>query len=488
MACSTSYPSPDSDRGSSAGSPSTATETSLVIKRERDSTSCEPEPVKAQVRGERRRKPHSVETWEAVKPIIARLYLQDNWRLKDVMAILEERGFCASTKMYKTKLTQWKFFKNNRKTDVANILYLQRYRRALGKESTFRRNGRKVDVDAYIRRKGIQPADLLKVARPGDLPCTLRCRTPPPPSLPTLVFRKIDAPDDLFLQEVYQQWSMESRVMPPQLNTYYLQELDQYHQSDAMNSVKYLTHGCWLLSIGKVREGGAFCRLAFSSIDSVLKVSAHFAIYELLSSASRYPDLNIQRALWGYLSDFAAKLGSVDEKLRRVLSAFAKLARDHSAEHNVEMIQWGRRFASRQSNGSFDGAPFDYTLIQPWDMLPVSRSYQHRYYLSQTPWEVDTIPSATIYTPDGEKDPWDLRADLLIMLGNKTGWTDDRISSIALKMLDQMPPENPPRYLKFVCLYALARNNRARYRGGTVQSSTDHKLAREYLKQAVEGE
>ncbi|KAI1432879.1 hypothetical protein GGR50DRAFT_671706 [Xylaria sp. CBS 124048] len=400
------------------------------------------------------------------------------------MAILEERGFSASTKMYKTKLTQWKFYKNNRKTDVANILYMQRYRRAMGKESSFRRNGRKIDVDAYIRRKGIQPTELLKVARPGALPTMLRCRTPPR-TLSTMIFRTIDPPDDLVLQEVYQQWSLEPRVMPPQFNSSYLHDLDQYHQGDALNSVKHLTHGCWLMSIGKIVEGGAFCRQAFNSIDSILKSSAHFAIYELLSAASRYPDINIHRALWGYLSEYAGKLNTVDDKLRRVLAAFAKVARNYGAEFNVQMMQWGRRFASTQSNGSFDGEPFDYTLIQPWDMLPVSHSYQHRYYLSQIPWEVEGIPTAAIYSPDEGEEPWDLRADLLIMLGTKTRWADDRISTIALKMLAKMPTDNPPRYLQFVCLYALARNNRARCRGYAAYSSTDHKLAREYLKQAV---
>ncbi|KAI2641337.1 hypothetical protein GGS21DRAFT_504255 [Xylaria nigripes] len=483
MAFSQCYPSPDSDQDVMTSSTSTTAETLSVIKKERDSTSSEPESA-AKVQA-RRRKPHSPEAWEAIKPEIARLYLQENRRLKDVMSIMEEQGFFASTKMYKTKLTKWKFFKNNRKADVANILYLQRYRRAMGKESTFRRNGRKIDVDAYIRRKGIEPADLLKVARPGDLPSTLRCRTPPP-SLTPMLLRRIEAPDDLVLQEVYQQWTLDAQLMPPKLNANYLKELDQYHKGVAMYSVKNLTHGCWLFSIGKNREGGEFCRRAFAYIDSVLKVSAHFAIYELLSSASRYPDLNIQRSLWKFLSEYAARVGNVDEKLRRVLAAFAKLARDHSKEHNVEMIQWGRRFSSMQSNGSFDGNPFDYTLIQPWDILPVDRSYQHRYYLSQTPWEVDSIPMATIYSPDGAKDPWDLRGDLLIIFGNKTDWADDRITTMALQMLTQMPLDNPPRYLHFVCLYALARNNRARCRGETAKYSTDHKLAREYLKRAVE--
>jgi hypothetical protein len=76
------------------------------------------------------------------------------------------------------------------------------------------------------------------------------------------------------------------------------------------------------------------------------------------------------------------------------------------------------------------------------------------------------------------------------MFGNQTAWADDRISAIALKMLGQFPSTPPPRYLQFVCLYALARNNRARCQGEKekVKFSPDHKLAREYLQRAAEGE
>ncbi|KAI0188668.1 hypothetical protein EV127DRAFT_119546 [Xylaria flabelliformis] len=486
-AMSGSYPSPDSDRDVVSSAASTEAET--LPATERDSTSCEPVPTNAQQKGSRRRKSHSPEAWEAVKADIARLYLEENRRLKDVMAILEEqRGFWASPKMYKTKLTQWKFFKNNRQTDVANLLYLQRHRLALGKESTFRRNGRTVDVAAYIRRKGLRPVDLLEAADSGDLPPTLRCRTPPPPPPPPplLLPRDIGAPDDFMLHEAFVHWSLDHPLMPPQLDAYYFKELDLYHESDAMRSVTLLTHGCWLLSIGKMREGGGFCRLAFSTIDRVLDKSAHFAVYELLGVVSRYPVPEIQRMLWTFLSNYAAKIGGVNEKLRHVLAAFAKVSRNHSIGHNVEMLQWSRRFASEQSNGTFDGKPFDYTLIRPWDILPMNRSYYHRYYLNQRTWQPDGITSATIYSPEGDGDPWDMRADLLVIFGNQTAWLDDRISAMALKMLKQVPPDRPLGYLHFICFYALAQNNRARCRGGNLQFNPDHKLAREYLRRAAE--
>jgi hypothetical protein len=385
--------------------------------------------------------------------------------------------------MYKTKLTQWKFFKNNRQTDVANLLYLERHRQAMGKESTFRRNGKPVDVTAYMRRKGLRPMDLLEAAQSGDLPPTLRVRTPPP-----VLPKGIEAPDDFRLQEAYLHWSLDNPLMPPQIDARYFRDLDRYHDSAAMSSVTMLTHGCWLLSIGRMKEGGTFCRRAFGTIDGVLDASAQFAVYELLGSAARYPDQGIHRQLWNYLAKYAVKIGRVNDRLQRMLNAFAKHARDFSVEDNVAMLQWARRFSSMQSNGMFDSKPFDYTLLQPWDMLPMNKSYYHRYYISQVLWEVDEIPSATISYLEALEDPWNLRADLLLIFGNQTAWADDRISTMALKMLAQMPLTNPPRYLQFMCLYALARNNRARCQGEKVRFSPDHKLAKEYLRRAAESE
>lgn len=59
---------------------------------------------------------------------------------------------------------------------------------------------------------------------------------------------------------------------------------------------------------------------------------------------------------------------------------------------------------------------------------------------------------------------------------------------MAQKMLNEMPSDNPPRYLQFVCLYALAHTSRARCWDKKAQYNPDHKHAREYLQKAIEGE
>ncbi|KAI0114309.1 Clr5 domain-containing protein [Nemania sp. FL0031] len=462
-----SSPSPESERDAAISMASTGSETSPTT--ERDSKSCEPVLTKALKRGNRRQKSHSSEVWDALKQDIAQLYLKENRTLEDVMTFLrEERGFCASPKMYKTKLGQWQFFKNNRRIDIANLVHLRQQRLKMGKETLFQRNEKFIDVGAYMKRKGLQDIDLLEQAQSGDLGPTLRCRTPPPPLPPPSLPREIQPPDDFVLQEAYLHWSLDHPLMPPKRDASYFEELDRYHESDAMRSVALLTHACWLLTIGKISEGGCLCQRAFETIHHVLDGSAHFAVYELFGAVSRYPDPGIYRILWSYLENLAQKR-RVNDKLRQLLAAFSKLARDFGLEHNVAMLQWGRRFSSTQSNGMFDGKPFDYTLIQPWDVLPMDKSYYHRYYLNQKQWKADEIPKATIYGADDDENLWNLRADLLIIFGNQTAWMDERISEIALKLLGQVPLGYPmPRYLQFVCLYAQALNLRALCQGTNI--------------------
>ncbi|KAI1463839.1 uncharacterized protein F4812DRAFT_233933 [Daldinia caldariorum] len=427
-----------------------------------------------------RKRTHSPEVWETHKAEIGRLYLDENKRLKDVMEIMEERwGFRASQKMYKTKLTQWKFFKNNRQVDVANLLYLQRHRLAIGKETTFRRNGKLIDVEAYMRRRGVNAFDLVEVADLGDLPPTVRCRTPP--SVPRL----LEPPGELCIKERFFQWTSQTFVKPRPLDTDYLKKLDAHHTSNALLSVQLLTHGCWLFSEGRNMEGGWFCRGAFALLHHILETSAALSFFEMMMAIQRYPNAEIMRELWSYLSRYAGAIDGVNQPLHRLLASFAKFSQQHGLEHNVNLLDWAIEWASGRFNSSFDGKPFDYALLKPWDLGPIWDSY-HRYYLCLNHWEVDKIPTATLPKLETVQDPSNLRADLLLIFGNQCSWSDDRLPKIALETLEQnrLSP-SPSDYLQFIGDYCMARYNKTRSSGEDPLTSAFHKSAREYLESAA---
>src|SRR5271170_867287 len=59
------------------------------------------------------RQPPTPEEWEGQKSNIARLYIDQEMPLRDVMALMERSyGFRASARMYKSRLRAWGFYKN----------------------------------------------------------------------------------------------------------------------------------------------------------------------------------------------------------------------------------------------------------------------------------------------------------------------------------------------------------------------------------------
>lgn len=383
-------------------------------------------------------------------------------------------------------LKVWLFWKNNRKEDVANIAAEVAGRKAQGKETVILRHGRPMNLDAYIRRKRITMEKLVQEGRPGALPPRVQCRTPPP-STSLLSPRGLRLPDDCNLQIAYLHWTHGHPLLPPHIDADYFGELDRYHRSEAVNAVALFTHACWLFTIGNIDAGGAFGQRAFEKLSNVLDRSAQFAIYELMGVIERYPLEGMNKILWEYLAGWADMPNKADEKVRRMLSAFARFAKTADSDDSVAMLQWGRQMSSQQSNGTFDGKPFDYTLIKPWDVLPMNRAAYHRYYMNRVDWKADMIPTATLTSPDKNADPWPLRADLLVIFGNQTGWNDDGIERTAMKMLTDMPPDRPPGYPQFVCNYALAQTYRQRCLARRCMGVCDHSMARDYLAQAAHG-
>ncbi|KAH8888798.1 hypothetical protein GQ53DRAFT_748703 [Thozetella sp. PMI_491] len=122
---------------------------------------------------------HPPDVWDSHKEIIRRLYLDERRPLKDVVQIMEDTyGFRATPKMYKTKFTTWGFAKNNTEKEAKQILYHKLMRDAQGKRSVFSRHGKQIDLQRYLRRKGVTEMDLVDFDADGTLPPHVRCWTP----------------------------------------------------------------------------------------------------------------------------------------------------------------------------------------------------------------------------------------------------------------------------------------------------------------------
>lgn len=144
---------------------------------------------------------HQPEEWEAMRPIIRQLYIDDKKTLTEVSKALEvSYNFRATPKQYKNRFKQWGYWKNLSTRDANRLIQMKVSRDSLGKTSTFMRSGLKVDIDRIqktIRRsKNRSPKFLAKVSSPETpeaepekaptpiLPSGIECRTPSPEPLP----------------------------------------------------------------------------------------------------------------------------------------------------------------------------------------------------------------------------------------------------------------------------------------------------------------
>lgn len=366
--------------------------------------------------------------------------------------------------MYKTKLTQWKFFKNNRQSDVANILSLQKRRSAMGKDTIVQRNGKLIDVHGYMKRKGITAEDLNNVIinipeTQTDLPPTLDCRTPPPS--PLILSRGMTPTDDQATREMFHQWAVPRVHMYRNVERWFLNLIDEHRQSSAMDSVRLITESCYLFSLGQNEEAGELCRSGFELVHHVLEESAALSFFELIIMVLRYKNADVARELWRYLSKYAATCKPANHPFRRALTALADYATKRSFEDNAQLLQWTLQWPATRFGGRLDGRRFDYSFIRPWDLIPVNCDY-HRYYIYLHNWNSDNIPSATVPGLSEFIDNGYLRADLLLSFGTMEEWYNEKIPRLAHTMIENDREAGAHCiYLQWVCLYAIARFHKA---------------------------
>ncbi|KUJ16359.1 uncharacterized protein LY89DRAFT_782627 [Mollisia scopiformis] len=100
--------------------------------------------------------PPTRDDWDRHRPLIKQLYLEENKKLKEVMDIMKQHGFKATTKMYKDRITKWGLDKKNKERDMLAIVRKKRERDAIGKDTSFRVRDQPVSMEQvwnYLERK-----------------------------------------------------------------------------------------------------------------------------------------------------------------------------------------------------------------------------------------------------------------------------------------------------------------------------------------------
>lgn len=209
--------------------------------------------------------------------------------------------------MYKARFKQWGFVKNNTEKVVSQILRTKFERDAAGKLSQFTRNGKNVNLQNYLQRKGLTEYDLVDFHPAADVLPHVRCRTPP-----------FDIPEDLRLPDrlrfqdtlvlsfkrAFLLWRQEDQenAFGFQPSVFTWRVTDFPHLSSLIESAQ-------LIRKGDGAKGVAALNQAFWSMNTYLaSMDATASFYFFFHRQSRpwQDDARIALAVWKFLAAYAS--------------------------------------------------------------------------------------------------------------------------------------------------------------------------------------
>ncbi|KAI0396838.1 hypothetical protein F5Y17DRAFT_464997 [Xylariaceae sp. FL0594] len=424
---------------------------------------------------------HSSQVWESHKDEIRRLYLDENRPLKEVMAIMRQKGFRATVRMYKSRFDKWGFSKNNSKREVVTMLQVQRQRNALGKRTSFQRNGREIALDAYLKRKGISAYDLAEPGIAESLPGHLRCVTPPPET-PMV----IQAGGVLSLQELVLQTARDLAWNPYLPTDAPLVTPTAYYRGDALRcAITDITNGDWLFHIGQTERGGNMCEQGFKSLHLMVTRPSIYGLLHLLIYHLDAYNKGIIKEVWRYLAAYAATI-KVDGPLARLFQGISKFLNTHEFEEYWELIFECTEkllLIDEQNSGLPEG-----TIARLYPLIFIPRAHQskpgpYRRLQSRCDWKRLTQGTK----PRAPEEETVHKASELLITGTQGNWRSKRVPELAREVLFETKKfAYNVEFFHYIALNALANHYRADYNPADPGTLHKHNLSVQYLERACQ--
>ncbi|KAL7624905.1 hypothetical protein AAE478_004119 [Parahypoxylon ruwenzoriense] len=423
---------------------------------------------------------HSAQVWESHKAEIRRLYLDENRPLKEVMAIMRQKGFRATVRMYKSRFDKWGFSKNNSKKDVIAMLQVQRQRNAVGKRTAFHRNGKEVAIDAYLKRKGISQYDLVEPGIAEKLPENLRCLTPPPESP-----KALQSPGNLSLQELILQCARDlawNWYCPP--DTPLVACAAHYRGDELRCAITDITNADWLFSIGQYERGGVMCEQGFRSLHLMFKKPSIYGLLHLLITVLDASNKGIVKEIWRYLAAYAATV-RIDGPLARLFQGVWKFLSTHDYEEYWDFIfECTEKLLLIEEQHT--GLPAD-TLPRLYPIIFIPRAYQYKsqpYRRLQSRCDFSKLVQGPM--PTAIEQLTVFQATELLILGNQTLWQGERVFQLANAVLENTKGiAYNTDFFVYIALTSLAHFHRHRYILSERTDVASHELSVHYLERTV---
>ncbi|KAI0434573.1 hypothetical protein F5Y09DRAFT_235345 [Xylaria sp. FL1042] len=421
---------------------------------------------------------HTAQVWESHKVEIRRLYLDENRPLKEVMAIMRQRGFRATVRMYKSRFDKWGFSKNNSKREVVTMLQVQRQRNALGKRTTFQRNGREIAIDAYLKRKGISQYDLAEPGIAESLPEHLRCVTPPPET--PLV---IQAGGALSLQELVLQTTRDLAWIPYCPSDFPLVTSSAVYRADPLRcAITDITNADWLFHVGHYERGGVMCEQGFKALHLMVTSPSIYGLLHLMLFHLDAYNKGIIKEVWRYLAAYSATI-KADGPLARLFQGISKFINTHDFDEYWNLIfECTERLLliDEQSSGLPEG-----TIARLYPLIFIPRAHQYKqgpYRRLQNRCDWNRLTQGT--KPRIAEEMAIYEASELLILGTQSNWQGERVLKLAESVLEKTKKfAYNVDFFVYIAFNALAHYYRADFKPGDPISSPKHQLSVKYMEE-----
>jgi hypothetical protein len=298
--------------------------------------------------------PQSTASWESHKSELQRLYIDEDKTLNEIMGIMRAKGFVArsvrtipprpmnssrcifltgpnSAKMYKSRFKEWAFIKNNRRGDVTRMLQVRRQRAAVGKPTTFKRNGKVVKIEDYLRRNGFILCHIADPDSPDALPEFIRCYTP-----------RIDSIENLRPPEHHALKELMVRCLKdlcPSFTKIHRPNNPFGSPSSALwDTPRYLKLACDLFSESRNSQAGSICRSAFSYMHTLVYPPRLDTLFNFLVSQLWWQNRDITLEVWKYLAAYTSSVSGEQNEFSQLFRALSDHIQNHGYDAYLDFV------------------------------------------------------------------------------------------------------------------------------------------------------
>jgi len=235
--------------------------------------------------------------------------------------------------MFKSRFTQWGFVKNNRQRDVACMLQLKSEREACGKRTVFTRNGRKVDIDRYLRRARFPVLSTARVDEPTgiqNLPRYLSARSPSPLARRVSTLGSLRFGEALLrhLQhlaaEHYEGWTY---WQPPNLD----------HWSGS--AIDTICGGWQLVKSGHAVQGNKLLQLGFQFLPRIFTIHSFYSLIRTLAFFAAFIQDAIMAEFWKFLAAYSDVILHGAHPLHGIIHEIYSLYRNQEVSTTAEHVR-----------------------------------------------------------------------------------------------------------------------------------------------------